>query len=345
MNRHLDGFEKNLRVLAGLKSSSIAAYVKKVEEFFFWYRENPAETGDIDVSDLDPAQVVSRKDVERFLHSCFYRGNSNATRLMKLTAIRKFSRYLKYEGIIGADFTEDIPKPRTSITRVQKFTQGEILDMFRAIDVTKEKGLRDRVIFILAAFGGLRVGEISHLRITDVVDNGKYIDIGIESSMAKLGHGRTVWLWKAPSDHVREYLITRLGHSPKLTAPFIVSYKHRRPSPRPMSGSDLDGLVKRYAKTAGIRRSRVNFHMFRATHANDLRSVEGFDAPAIAARLGHANISTTDRYLPDRGRIHRTFKSLSAYWADYTNIWRLENADTGSAGAHDHGGAENDEKG
>ena len=66
-------------------------------------------------------------------------------------------------------------------------------------------------------------------------------------------------------------------------------------------------------------------HMFRASHAVDLRQIQGYDTPAIAERLGHANIQTTDRYISTRGRIHHTYPSLSVYWKDFATLWERRN--------------------
>ncbi len=79
--------------------------------------------------------------------------------------------------------------------------------------------------------------------------------------------------------------------------------------------------MKRLAEAARIRKTRVYAHMFRATHASDLRHVEGYDILAIADRLGHKNIATTNRYLPRRQRVPRKSRSLREYWLEWEQIW------------------------
>ncbi len=64
--------------------------------------------------------------------------------------------------------------------------------------------------------------------------------------------------------------------------------------------------------------------MFRASHAQDLRHVEGYDIAAIADRLGHKNISTTDQYLPKRRRVGRKHRSLRDYWIEWERLWTGE---------------------
>lgn len=312
MTGHIPGFERYLRVLEGLKESSIAAYVKKVREFIAWIDSINAE-GPVVVEDL------RRQDIEAYLEYCFYRHNGNQTRAMKLTALGKFFRYLRYEGIIADDLTEQIPKPRIAIARIQKFTRAEVLALFKTCNPLTGKGLRDIVIFILAVFCGLRTAEIYGLTMESVVDDDGDIDIYVRG---KKDRERKVYLWKAPGSYVRQYMLLRIAHGAKPGDPLLVSYRYKRPSKLALEHTALSSMLHHRAKLASIRKTRVNMHMFRATHASDLRHIRGYDAPAIAERLGHSNIATTDRYLPERGRIHRIYQSLDHYWSDFKFIWR-----------------------
>ncbi len=143
MDKHLAGFNRYLHVLEGLSSKSSDIYSAKVKEFFAWM-----EGGD----KAKPVSEITRQEIEGYLEWCFYQGNSNQTRQTKLTALGKFFRYLKYEKIITEDITAEIPKPKIFTRRMQTFTKEEVLSLFQAIDITREKGLRDVCIFILAAF-------------------------------------------------------------------------------------------------------------------------------------------------------------------------------------------------
>ncbi|MEJ2697936.1 MAG: tyrosine-type recombinase/integrase [Candidatus Sulfobium sp.] len=325
MLNHLAGFQDFLIVLEGLTRATAASYTRKVREFHAWL-----------IGSGIPARPdgIGRQHVEAYLQYCFYQRNSNQTRYTKLTALKKFWRYLKYEGVVSEDITSQIPKPKLHINRVQKFTKTEILSFFRAIDITREKGLRDAVIFILGAFCGLRIGEICKLRLGDVIDNGENIDIAIPEDIGKKHRERTVYIWKAPGTFIRAYTAVRLAQGAKIQNTLLVSYKFRRPSSRPVAASDVDDLIKRYAAKADIKKPRITSHMLRATHACDLRNIRGYDSAAIAGRMGHASIATTDRYLPDRGRIPREYPSLAVYWKEFNHIWNKGEAnDNISSGA------------
>jgi integrase/recombinase XerD len=334
---HLSGFIRYLQVLKGLSTASVEVYCSKVKEFFAWLEGN---------DDVKPVEEITRPDIERYLEWCYYKGNSNQTRHTKLTALDQFFRYLLYEKIISADVTAEIPKPKIFSRRLQTFTREEVLNFFRAVDITTEKGLRDVCIFILAVFCGLRISELYRLRLGDIIEDEGAYDIAIPEDIGKKHHSRTIWLWKSPSAFIRAYVTVRINHGAKINDTFFISYRFRRPSTRPLDASALNLLLSTYAKRAGIRKTRITWHMFRATHANDLQHVEGFTLPAIMERLGWKDLSTAGRYLVRRERIHRLYQSLYQYWLEFNKLWKGEqqNDDNGKnlnvAGSHGaaHGG-------
>ena len=291
----------------------------KVEEFIVWYREKLQGLFVLP----DDLPTITRQDIEAYLEWCYYRGNGNQTRFTKLIALQKYFRYLVYEGIIKEDITAMVPRPKIHRTFVQKFSKEDVLGFFRAVNVVTEKGIRDVVILILAAFCGLRVSEIINLDLNDIIDDGKSLDINVIDS--KHNSNRVVYLWKAPSLFVRKWLSVRLSQGAKAGDPFLVSYFKGgivRDGARRLTSVAIDQhVVKKYASIAEIRKARVHAHMFRATHASDLRSIRGYDIAAIAKRLGHRHISSTDPYLPSRERIQREYHSLAEYWHEFPTLW------------------------
>lgn len=320
MTNYLPGFIRYLQVLEGLSPKSVEVYCAKVKEFFAWLEGN---------DNVKPVEDITRQDIEHYLEWCFYRGNSNQTRHTKLTALGKFFRFLRYEKVISEDITTDIPKPKIFSRRMQTFTKEDILNLFRAIDITTEKGVRDCCIFILAAFCGLRISEIYKLRIGDIIDDGNNLDIAIPEDIGKKHSSRTIYLWKVPAAFIRSYTTTRITQGARPVDPFLISYRFRRPSGRRLDAGSLNSILKDYARAAGLRKSKVTFHMFRATHANDLQHIRGYTMPAIQERMGWKDLSTSGRYLVRRERIHRTYNSLHEYWIEFKQIWTKQHTEGG----------------
>lgn len=320
--QRIAGFERHLRILQALSEKSIKSYCEKVEEFFRWKRDTISKDG-INTSTATCLEVeVTRQEIEKYLEWCYYRGNGNSTRFTKLIALQKFFRYLVYEGILEKDVTAMIPRPRVFKKFVQKFTKNEVLGFFRAIDILTEQGIRDAVVFILAAFCGLRINEIIKLTLDDIVDEDGFITVNIPETKHK--SSRSVYLWKVPSVLLRKWFAIRMTQGARSDDPLLIQYyKSGRPREgfEGLSSVSIQKIAKKYARKAGIRKPRVHVHMFRATHASNLRYIKGYDIAAIAERLGHKNISSTDRYLPSRERIHKESRSLAEYWYEFATLW------------------------
>jgi integrase len=234
--------------------------------------------------------------------------------------LRKFNRYLRYEKVPIDDFTQDIPRPKIPKPLMQAFLKEETLRMFAQCEITAEKGIRDICILICAAFAGLRISEIYSLTITDVLDDGKDIDLNILDT--KHDRNRVVYLWKAPAMFIRQYLLIRIGQGAKGRAPLFISYKRGgKAKGNRLTAVAIDNLIKELAEKAGVQRHTIKNHMFRAMHANDLQSVKGYTMPAIMERLGWADLQTAGQYLVRRERIHRMYNSLHEFWIDFPKIW------------------------
>ena len=307
-NKILDDFDNHLRVALGLVPSSAKAYRRHVTEFFTWRDGNAGEG------------PVSRQEIEGYLTWCFRRGNGNATRKTKTVALQNFFRFCIYSGIRPDDPTAMLPALRTTRPHMLTFNRNEILRMFRAIDITTEKGLRDVVFLVLGAFAGFRVSEISGFNIEQISDDGKDITLVIPKS--KRGAGREVYLWKAPGFFIRELFIKRISAGARTGDPLLVRISQGdRPRNRRLTSQGLERLLKDLCQRAGIRKPAVKTHMLRATHANDLQHVRGYTLPAIMERLGWVNLETAARYLVHRERIHKEYRSLHEYWIDFTRVW------------------------
>lgn len=330
---YLKKWGDHLLILRGMSPKSVTAYQQYVIEFFRWYgayRESQAQLqGGSGGDGADPPgrsyhiSEISRKDIEKYLeHLYFDAGNANSTRKVKLITLGSFWRWLLYEEYVAVDATHGIPSPIVRTRLIQSFTREEVLRMFKKVDIYSAMGIRDAAALILMAFAGLRVGEMCALRMEDLVDDGDYVRVRIPEDIGKKGSSRVVDLWKAPSVFLRQWLTMRIAAGAKNTSHVMVSFRQGDiMTGNPLHPRQVDRLVKNYADAAGIKKTRITSHMFRATHASDLRYIRGYDIAAIAHRLGHKNISTTDRYLPQRGRLKKEYPSLRDYWREWETVW------------------------
>ena len=315
---HLQKYQRFMEILRGLSPNTSGSYIPKIREFYSFLERQGG-----------PCNILrfSREDVETFLEHLFYKGNNNRTRATKLTALRRWSRFLCYERLIAQDPTVEIPSPKVGRRFPQILTKHEILRLLAAINPDTEKGLRNLVVFILAAFCGLRISEIVNLNVNDIVereDNPGQGGLNVQIEDSKHHNSRIVTLWKVPSGYVRQLVGLRSAQGAKGSDPLILTYTKsgRRCTGHRVSSETLSFGLKRYAGLAGIKR-RVHFHMLRAAHATSLRSIQNYDLPSIASRLGHKSVETTARfYLASWDRVSKRYPSLASYWREFgPSLW------------------------
>ncbi len=113
---------------------------------------------------------------------------------------------------------------------------------------------------------------------------------------------------------------------------FIISYSRGGTAKNTRISSDvIHSTLKQYVKKGGLRKPVFKMHMFRATHASDLRHICGYDMAAISQRLGHKHLSSTERYFPSWDRISKEEPSLAVYWKEWTHIWKEKMRDADDA--------------
>lgn len=220
------------------------------------------------------------------------RGNSAATRNARRAALRSFFSYASYrapDAIATISQILAIPAKRTKTTLVSFLTAPEAETLIAAPDTGTWIGRRDRLLLHLGIQTGLRVSELTSLRVASV-------QIGPHSQLECVGKGRkqrviplqkntaklvTAWLTELPAAPGGPLFPTSTGTS--------------------LTRAAVGKLVTRHAATAAERRpslagKNVTPHTLRHTCAMSLLHA-GIDTASIALWLGHANIQTTQIYL------------------------------------------------
>ena len=235
----------------------------------------------------DPARV-GPADLRAFLAGMHAR-TEPATRARKLAALRAFFGFLAREGRCRLDPTAGIPGPR----QAKQLPRPLAVDDCVALCEAPARGaawpgpareLRDRALVELLYGAGLRVAEAAALDVRDVD-----LHRGDARVMGKGGKERVVPLPAAAREAVAAWLETRRGPG-SLGEPLFTSLRRaRRLGPR-----DIRRVVAARARRAGIA-SRVHPHRLRHSYATHLLDM-GADLREIQELLGHASLSTTQRY-------------------------------------------------
>ena len=191
------------------------------------------------------------------------------------------------QGTLAADPTLRVRSPKLP-RRLPKNVSEKEVDALLAAPVTETVlGLRDRAMLETLYATGLRVSELTGLKIAQVS-----LDMGVVRVLGKGRKERLVPLGEEAIAWIKRYLAearTGLADGGKSDALFVTA----RRSPLTRQGFWL--LIKRYGKKAGIPAARLSPHVLRHAFATHLLN-HGADLRVVQLLLGHADITTTTIY-------------------------------------------------
>ncbi len=220
------------------------------------------------------------------------RGNSVRTRNARLAAIHSFFRFAAVREPAHAGLIQRvlaIPQKRFDRDLVTFLARGEVDALLAAPNGSTRLGRRDHALLLLAVQTGLRLAELTALRVEDLA-------LGAGAHVRCQGKGRKercTPLSRATARVLRAWM-TECG----ATGADLVFQSLRRTQ---LSHDAVERLVSKYAQVANrscptLARKRVTPHMLRHTTAVQLLEA-GVDRAVIALWLGHEQVETTQIYL------------------------------------------------
>jgi integrase/recombinase XerC len=218
--------------------------------------------------------------------SSLYDSHEKSSLCRRLSAIRSFLKYLRTQGLIARDVGVLVPTPKTQKPLPQFFKIEEMDELIQAPNTSTLLGRRDRAVFEIIYGCGLRVSEAVGLNIGDVS-----LERGWLTVMGKGSKERTVPF----GPPAREALEASLSDRPGVTSanaaitPLFVNFRGGRLTARSVARI----LAKHLIRIAASR--SISPHGLRHSFATHLLAA-GADLRTIQELLGHARLSTTQRY-------------------------------------------------
>ena len=212
-----------------------------------------------------------------------------------IAGLRSFYKYLRMERYIAADPMQYIDTPRLPRTLPDVLSVEEIDAMIAAIDLSKAEGQRNRAIVEVMYGCGLRVSELTELRLSRIYTDERYAIVEGKGSKQRL-----VPMCKATLDEIMAYLPDRSALDIKPGNEDVLFLNRRGAK---LTRVMIFYIIKDLAEKAGIGKN-VSPHTLRHSFATHLLE-GGANLRAIQEMLGHENISTTEIYLHfDRQQLH-----------------------------------------
>ena len=272
----IDGFCDQLWLQDGLAATSLASYRRDLTQFAAWL--------DARATSLPGTQ---RADVEAFLADQ-YRSKAKSTSIARrLSALRRFFGLLLQQGTIDADPTLRIRAPKLPRRLPKNLTEAQVETLLAVPDVAATLGLRDRAMLETLYATGLRVSELTGLKLAQVsLDAGvvRVLGKGSKERLVPLGDEAVAWLNRYLAE-ARPALAGAGGSD----AMFLTTRGG------PMTRQAFWTLIKRCAVRAGIPAASLSPHVLRHAFATHLLN-HGADLRVVQLLLGHADITTTTIY-------------------------------------------------
>lgn len=219
------------------------------------------------------------------------RRNSAQTRNIRLAAIRSFFRFLQHREPAALDQIRRIlaiPFKKTDTRLVAHLDKEELQALLDAPDPTTREGIRDRAMLHLAVCAGLRVSELTGLRIADVAAQSMSIRV-----LGKGRRERALPLWKPTVAALRAWLAVR---GTVATPEVFVNARGE-----PFSRWGVAYVLRRHTDTASHRcpsltRKQTSPHVLRHTCAMIVLQATQ-DIRKVSLWLGHSTLATTEIYV------------------------------------------------
>ena len=289
--RALEDFDRYLGAERNLSPHTRRAYVSDV-------RQLTVHTG----SDVAP-DAIDADHVQSWLAS-LHKRRSPATLGRKLASVRSFYRWLVRDGVVADDPTAGMPMPKQEqrlphplsvddceqlITKARKprsaTAEGDGARAWRA----RWMEVRDRALVELLYGSGIRIGELVALDVRDLELAAREIRV--------MGKGRKERVVPIPEQArlaLQAWLDLR-RHPGVLSEPLFISLRPRKEEkPRRLAAREARRILGERAIGADLS-EHVHPHRLRHSYATHLLDM-GADLREIQELLGHASLSTTQKY-------------------------------------------------
>ncbi len=199
-----------------------------------------------------------------------------------LSTLRSFFKYLMREGIVEANPARTVATPKREKHLPSVLQPSEVALLMEQPDLDTPLGLRDRAFLELMYGSGLRISEVVGVEIDDLELRARLVKV-----RGKGAKERIVPFGSKAEEALRAWLAVREAEDEEHAV--FVNWRGRRITTRSVARH-----FDRYVRAAALR-AGVSPHTMRHSFATHLLNA-GADLRAIQELLGHASLSTTQKY-------------------------------------------------
>lgn len=268
-------YRNYLKLEKGLSPNSVEAYMLDLSKMLtFLEMENI------------PLLELQLEHMDRFAAFVIDLGIGARSLARILSGVRQFYQYLVVDGYIENNPTELVDSPRIPQHLPEVLSTAEVDILEQAIDLSKWEGHRNRAIIEVLFSCGLRVSELTHLKMSNLHLDEEFIRV--------IGKGSKERLVPISQRAIRELEFWFADRNVMNIKPGEENYVFLNRRGHHLTRTMVLIMIKKYAQQAGIPKT-ISPHTLRHSFATALLE-GGADLRSIQAMLGHESIVTTEIY-------------------------------------------------
>lgn len=285
MEKYLENFRDYLQFEKNCSPHTVRNYISDLRQYLAFLAEREIKTLEIDRLTIRSWLANLQRKI----------GKNSAGR--KVASIRGFYRYLLREGEISLNPMEEVSIPKAEKRLPKFFSVDDVFRLMEAPKSDKKLVVRDRAILELLYSSGLRVSELTGLNVADIDMKAEMIKVlgkGNKERMIPIG-GKAIEAIKAYMDakkiqkQTTDNLSGRNSNEGEVCEAVFLNYRGDR-----LTSRSVARIVEKYLRKAGVP-GRGSPHTLRHSFATHLLD-SGADLRGIQELLGHASLSTTQKY-------------------------------------------------
>ncbi len=277
MKEDLEEYIRYLQIERGLADNTIESYKRDLNQYLVYLEKN----------ELRDWEKIDRYTILSFMQELKEMKKSSATVIRMVSSLRKFHQYLKQEQRSSVDPMLHIDTPKKAHHLPKVLSMTEVEKLIETPNTNEILGLRDRAILEVMYATGLRVTELTELKMDDL-----HLSLGLIQTIGKGDKERIIPIGDLAIKWIENYLKYSRNklEKPSKRSPYLFLNHHGRKLTRQGIWKNLGVLVKK----AGIEKE-VTPHTLRHSFATHLLE-NGADLRVVQELLGHSDISTTQIY-------------------------------------------------
>jgi len=274
LSNNIESFLKYLHNNKRYPETTINSYKRDLDNYYGYLEANKINY-----------KTITKEEIRNYLKYLDSQEYSNSTVSRILSALRHFYSYLINEDILTSNIFKSIRNPKKE-RKLPNFLQGDEFDrIVECIDLNTDLGIRNRLICEMLYATGLRVSELTNIKLNDINYDIKEIRV-----TGKGDKDRIVLF----GDYCLLYLKKYLPCRDRLLNGKKNEYLLLNNQGSQLTSRGVEDIIDKCVNEAALKH-HISPHVLRHTFATDMLN-NGADLKSVQELLGHASLSTTQIY-------------------------------------------------